>query len=197
MSVCHPVPGLQWPVAVNSVSLNVMAQAVLRTHCRDRWHAEGCGRGQGMGVPVGGWRKRKLWMQRRPEGNTNIKSVHYLAHFGASLFTHGASDHIHLRFSFKLLHSCQFWGGTTEKFGNTAGSVFSLKTLGLCCSMDFPKCLTFLIGSYQSGLNYQHWQQIFVNNRQWMFHLIVGPRNEISPISFPHCSFSLVVFAAE
>lgn len=53
MSVCHPVPRLQWPIAVNSVSLNIMAQVVLRTHCRDHWHVEVCGWGQGMGGLVG------------------------------------------------------------------------------------------------------------------------------------------------
>lgn len=86
MSVCHPVPGLQWPVAVNSVSLSVMAQAVLRTHCRDRWHVEGCGWGRGVGVPAWG-RERKLWMPRRAERDSNINVPHYLSLSGSSRFT--------------------------------------------------------------------------------------------------------------
>lgn len=56
MSVCHPdpVPGLQWPVAVSSVSLSMMTQAMLRTRRRDCWHVQGCGWGMDMGVPVWG-----------------------------------------------------------------------------------------------------------------------------------------------
>lgn len=63
MSVCHPVPRLQWPIAVNSVSLNIMAQVVLRTHCRDHWHVEVCGWGQGMGGLVGVVNGEKRWIK--------------------------------------------------------------------------------------------------------------------------------------
>lgn len=72
MSVCHPVPGLQWPVAVNSVSLSMMAQAVLRTQeplaCGGLWVGPGDGDGDEDGDGCSSWRLERKWrMQRRAE----------------------------------------------------------------------------------------------------------------------------------
>lgn len=55
MSVCHPMLGLQWPIAVNSVSLS--ATAVLRTHTLQGPLA--------CAAPVGGARKLVGWSGRK------------------------------------------------------------------------------------------------------------------------------------
>lgn len=55
MSVCHPMPGLQWPIAVNSVSLS--ATAALRTHTLQGLLA--------CAAPVGGARELVGWSGRK------------------------------------------------------------------------------------------------------------------------------------